>query len=89
VVSSACSTKIKNTLSPCLFQGKWIPGIHFLYFPMATLEKSSQWKLNSSQQKNTLLSKESVFRLIKKGKHFPFHKSRSLSLVKNDLPLLR
>ena len=34
VVSSACSTKIKNTLSPCLFQGKWIPGIHFPYFPM-------------------------------------------------------
>jgi hypothetical protein len=57
----------------------------FLTFPcLATLGKSSQWKLNSSQQKNTVLSKESVFLRIKKGKHFPFHKSRSLSLVKND-----
>jgi hypothetical protein len=57
----------------------------FLTFPcLATLEKSSQRKLNSSQQKYTLLSKESVFLRIKKGKHFPFHKSRSLSLVKND-----
>jgi len=53
----------------------------FLTFPcLATLKKNSQWKLNSSQQKNTILSKESVFRRIKKGKHFPFHKSRSLSL---------
>jgi hypothetical protein len=39
---------------------------------LATLEKSSQWKLNSSQQKNTVLSKESVFLRIKKEKHFPF-----------------
>jgi len=58
----------------------------FLTFPcLATLRKSSQWKLNSSQQKNIVLSKESVFLLIKKGKHFLFfqytyfHKSRSLS----------
>ena len=49
---------------------------------LATLEKSSQRKLNSSQQKYTLLSKESVFLRIKKGKHFPFHKSRSLSCQK-------
>jgi len=57
----------------------------FLTFPcLAILEKSSQWKLNSSQQKNTLLSKESVFRRIKKGKHFPFHKSRSLSRKKRS-----
>jgi hypothetical protein len=21
-------------IRPCLFQGKWIPGIHFPYFPM-------------------------------------------------------
>jgi hypothetical protein len=58
----------------------------FLTFScLTTLQKSSQWKLNSSQQKNTVLSKENVFLLIKKGKHFPFfqytyfHKSRSLS----------
>ena len=45
----------------------------FLTFScLTTLQKSSQWKLNSSQQKNIVLSKENVFLLIKKGKHFFF-----------------
>jgi len=77
-----------NKCLVCFKENEFLEFI-FLTFPcLATIWKSSQWKLNSGQHKTTALSKESVFLLIKKGKHFPFfqytyfHKSRSLSRQK-------
>jgi len=72
----------------CFQENKFLEFI-FLIFPcLVTIWKSSQRKLNSGQHKKVTLSKESVFLLIRKGKHFSFfhytyfHKSRSLSFQK-------